>query len=170
MSEESTGPEFPPSDDRLPGQTGRRRREPGRLRRWLRGALTLGLVLTPPLMAAAALAGWFLYQEIDRTLEVHFAGQRWDFPSKVWSDSYALYPGLTAGERFVQRLERLGYRRVVDEPRGHGEFRTLRLPPALELHLRPFEYPTHREPGRRIRLELDSDRRIERIRSLDDGS
>ncbi|MEE8312256.1 MAG: PBP1A family penicillin-binding protein [Candidatus Binatia bacterium] len=164
MSEDSPEPPLPASAPEEPRPAG------ARPARWTRRLLTFALLAVPPLLAGVVLWGWFLYAAIDRTLTEKFAGQRWDFPSKVWSDAYSLYPGLEAGEGLIRRLDRRGYRGVRDEPDDHGEYRVLELPPAVEIHLEPFLYPTHRERGRRIRLELDSSGRMRRIRSLDDGS
>jgi len=144
--------------------------EPGRVRRWLRTLLSISLLAVPPVMAGVALAGWLVYQSIESTLVEKFGGQRWDFPSKLYADAYPLFPGLDTDEDgFTRRLERRGYRPVRDRPTAHGEYRVVADPPAVDLYLKPFQYPTHRERGRPLRLELDAARRIRAIRSLDDG-
>ena len=78
----------------------------------LRRLLTFLLIATPPALAAGALAGWFVYADIDDTLVEKFEGRRWDFPSKIYADGYAMYPGLDVSKpAFYERLARLMERR-----------------------------------------------------------
>jgi penicillin-binding protein 1B len=129
------------------------------------------LVATPPALAAGALAGWFVYADIDDTLVEKFEGRRWDFPSKIYADGYAMYPGLdVAKPSFYGRLARLGYRETSGPAARGGEYRLLARPQGVEIHLNSFQYPRYYEPGRLIRLELDGAGRIVRILNLDDGS
>ncbi len=139
----------------------------------IRCALSLSLLVAGPVAAASLLAAWLVYIDVDRRLVEHFGGKRWDLPSKVYSDSYAVTPGLgVAGPVFAGRLERLGYRAVAGKPIHRGEYRILVSaggPAAIEIFLHAFQYPGRREPGRLLRLELDESGRVARIIRLADG-
>lgn len=126
-----------------------------------RALLSFAFVVLPPLTAASALAALIGLGEIEATLAEKFEGKRWDFPSKIYSDSYAVYPGLVVdSDNFRGRLERLGYRHTDLPPARHGEYRVVRKPYRFEIHLNSFEYPTYRERGRRIHMDLDPQGRV----------
>lgn len=142
-------------------------------RRPLRCALSLLLLAVGPTGAAALLGGWFVYTDVDHRLVRHFGGKRWALPSKVYSDSYAVRPGLRVSRSaFLVRLDRLGYRQVTGKPASRGQYRKTTSPDgnsAIEIFLHAFQYPDRREPGRLLRLELDKAGRIVRIVRLADG-
>ncbi|HTN43712.1 MAG TPA: PBP1A family penicillin-binding protein [Nitrospiria bacterium] len=86
-----------------------------------------------------------------------FEGQRWRLPSKVYSDSFILYPGQEIdGLRLPDRLRRLDYRPVATPPAHPGEYQL--EPDALTLYLHDFEYPDHVFNGFPVRLDLDKGR------------
>jgi penicillin-binding protein 1B len=127
----------------------------------LRLLLSLALIVVPPLGAAAAWAAWSQLTLIEQRIVDKFEGQRWDFPSKIYSDSYAVYPGLqVASDAFTQRLERLGYRRSTAAPARRGEFRVDQAAAKMELWLNEFRYVDHVEPGRLISMRLDPQGRV----------
>jgi penicillin-binding protein 1B len=128
-------------------------------------AYALGLLLLAGL--AGGLLAWRFYLQTDELLTGHFAGQRWDFPSRIYSDQYAVYPGLGVdGELFAWRLKRRGYVEVRDRPEARGEYRyvaadgELGHPRRLELFLRSFDFPGRREAGRLLDIRLDAGGRI----------
>ncbi|HIF62815.1 MAG TPA: hypothetical protein EYQ35_01495 [candidate division UBP10 bacterium] len=128
-------------------------------------AYTCGLLLLAGL--AGGLLAWRFYLQTDELLTGHFAGQRWDFPSRIYSDQYAVYPGLGVdGELFAWRLKRRGYVAVRDRPKARGEYRYVAAggepgqPRRLELFLRSFDFPGRREAGRLLDIRLDAGGRI----------
>jgi penicillin-binding protein 1B len=129
------------------------------------------LLSIPPLVAGAALGAWFVYADIGHTLAEKFEGRRWDFPSKIYADGFAIFPGLYV-ERpsFYARLARLGYHEVQGPPKRRGEYRRTKQPRAVEIHLKAFRYPTYYEPGRLMRLELDASGRVTRMIAVEDKS
>jgi len=132
--------------------------------------LTFLFLLGPPLVVALGTAGWLYYSDVEQTLAAKFHGRRWDFPTKIYSDAYRLYVGVPLDqESLLQRLGRLGYRRVPNRPQGRGEYRLVEFPPAIEIHLRAFQYPTHRERGRLLRVESGLNSRVSAITDLDTG-
>lgn len=127
----------------------------------LRLTLTLALLVGPPLGAAAAWAAWSQLTVLEQRIVDKFEGKRWDFPSKIYSDSYAVYPGLQVGsDAFVERLKRLGYRQLSSTPTRRGEFRLDRAAARMEIWLNEFTYPDHREEGRLVTMRLDPQGRV----------
>lgn len=93
-----------------------------------------------------------------------FEGRRWRLPSKVYSDSFILYPGQDVnGIQLTERLRRLDYRPVTAAPEHPGEFDL--EAESLEVYLHDFEYPDHRFKGFPVRLDLDQGR-ITEIREV----
>ena len=87
----------------------------------------------------------------------HFEGKRWRLPSKVYSDSFVLYPGQDlGGTHLMDRLRRLGYQPVSGLPQRPGEYHL--EPGQLEIFLHDFSYPDHGFKGFRIRLMLQNGR------------
>jgi penicillin-binding protein 1B len=110
------------------------------------------------LAAAAVLAvvGAGMLRTLDGIVVEKFTGPRWNFPSRIYSDAFVVYPGLglrAAG--FYDRLQRLNYREVDADPLRKGDFR--RTPQGLDVFLRDFSYPGQRVDDRLIHLELDGD-------------
>ncbi|MBI3597729.1 MAG: PBP1A family penicillin-binding protein [Nitrospirae bacterium] len=88
-----------------------------------------------------------------------FEGQRWRLPSKVYSDSFILYPGLDLkGIALLERLRRLDYHPTPDLPDHSGEYHL--EPDSLTLYLHDFDYPDHAFKGFLVRLTLDNDRLV----------
>ncbi len=94
-----------------------------------------------------------------------FEGKRWRFPSKVYSDSFILYPGQEiAGIHLLERVKRLGYSAVDGAPEHPGEYHL--EGDRLDLFLNEFAYPDHDFKGALVRLDL-GDGRIEKITDPD---
>jgi penicillin-binding protein 1B len=140
----------------------------GRLPR-LRRFLSFLLLVVPPMVAAGALVGWFVYTDVENTVVKKFEGRRWNFASRVFAGAYAIYPGLRLDDAsFYSRLTRLGYRESKTIPARPGEYRKSRG--SLDLFLHAFEYATHHDPGRLVRFELDASGHVVRMVSTADGS
>ena len=71
-------------------------------------------------LLALAAYGYLLAGDIRE----RFSGRRWSVPSRVYSDTTLLYPGerIDAGP-LLEKLERLGYRRIETGPLRPGEMR-----------------------------------------------
>ncbi len=138
-----------------------RRRPKAQRRSFFRSTVSVSFVLLPPLLAASALAALLELEAIENTLDNKFQGERWSFPSKIYSDSYPVFSGMKVDSgAFKGRLIRLGYRSSPDAPSRPGEFRFTREPHRLDLWLNSFEYPSYREKGRLLRMDLDSAGRV----------
>jgi len=83
----------------------------------------------------------------------HFEGRRWDVPSRIYSDSFTIYPGMNlAKSGFFKRLRRLSYVLVDQSIENPGEYFYNRK--ILEIYFHDFETPTGKKPERLIRMEL----------------
>jgi penicillin-binding protein 1B len=94
--------------------------------------------------AAALVAGlaslWFVFQAERKLHALALGGLGESFSTRVWSAPFSVRDGArTEPERLVQRLERLGYRRVDAMP-AKGEYRW--SPPQLDVYLRGYHAPT----------------------------
>jgi len=123
------------------------------------------LVVAVPLAGIATYLGVAAYRHLSDVVDEKFAGRRWDFPSRIYSDEFLLYAGLDVDAAGIdRRLERLAYRPAEGEPAYGGEFR--RAPGVLEVALRPGALG--RTTTRRMRLDLDG-ARIVAITDLESG-
>lgn len=136
-----------------------------------RGASTLwkfrGPILAGVVPALAAL--FILYIAVLYVIVTHrFEGQRWRLPSKVYSDSFILYPGLDIkGVGLFERLRRLDYHPVPVPPERPGEYHF--EPDRLTVYLHDFDYPDHSVKAAPIQLALDHDR-LAGIREVSTGN
>jgi len=84
---------------------------------------------------------WYL-KHLEETVTAKFEGQKWRFPSKIYSDSYLLYVGMSLRlEELWEKLRRLGYRETKGIPKLKGEYRLRQREGLLEIHLHDFAYP-----------------------------
>ena len=97
---------------------------------------------------------WYL-KSLERTVTEKFEGQKWRFPSKIYSDSYLLYVGMSlqVGDLWDQ-FRRLGYREMQSAPRTKGEYRYQRSSGLLDIYLHDFVYPTESFKGVPVRISL----------------
>jgi penicillin-binding protein 1B len=110
------------------------------------------------LIAAVVGAGVAFHElrELDRVVVEKFNGRRWNFPSRIYSDAFLIYPGLNArAAGLTERLQRLNYRANDSEPLRKGDFR--RTPTGLDIFLRDFSYPGQRVEDRLVHLAIDRD-------------
>ena len=108
---------------------------------------------------------WYL-KSLEDTITKKFEGQKWVFPSKIYSDSYLLYVG--AGVRLedlTEKLRRLGYFESAGEPKAKGEYRISKADNVVDIYLHDFDFPTEHSKGVPVRIALQGSfvRRIENI-------
>ncbi|MFZ7126011.1 MAG: PBP1A family penicillin-binding protein [Desulfobacterales bacterium] len=131
-----------------------------RRRRWLWKGLAAAALLT---VAAVGLYGAWLFLRIDG----RFSGQRWQLPSKIYSDVTLLYPGLEINRRlFADQLDRLEYRPVSRPPARPGEQRI--GAGRIEIYLHELKTPDRVREGFPVEIAVAGDR-ISRIRHRGTG-
>ena len=82
-----------------------------------------------------------------------FEGTRWALPSKVFSDSFPIYPGLTLKQLpLLEKLGRLNYHRVLCPLQQKGDF--IWEEDHIEIYLHDFSYPQKPFNGFPLRLTL----------------
>jgi len=116
------------------------------------------LVLASLGLAVALGAAFALHtlRRLDAVVVEKFNGRRWNFPSRIYSDAFLIYPGLDLRAAALEdRLQRLNYREASAEPLRKGDFR--RTPVGLDLFLRDVSYPGQSVEDRLVRLELERD-------------
>ena len=81
-----------------------------------------------------------------------FEGKKWALPSKIYSDSLTLYPGIDINSiDLIGRLKRLNYHRVSSEPK-EGEYR--QEGNIIDIYLHNFIYPNKPFTGSPVRIYL----------------
>jgi penicillin-binding protein 1B len=102
--------------------------------------LILGTCAVVGILAVTVFAGWYVRQ-LEAVVAEKFQGPKWKFASKIYSDTYLLYPGISAGPSELERkLRRLGYR-PVQGLKSKGEYRIAKSEGTLEIYLHDFDYP-----------------------------
>jgi penicillin-binding protein 1B len=97
---------------------------------------------------------WYL-KRLEETVTAKFEGQKWRFPSKIYSDTYLLYVGINLrSEDLLEKLRRLGYHEAQSPPKRRGEYRFQPSRGLLEIYLREFSYPTEQFKGVPVRISL----------------
>ncbi|MBU4483860.1 PBP1A family penicillin-binding protein [bacterium] len=99
---------------------------------------------------------WIYFAYLGHKVASKFeAPRRWDIPSRVYSDSKYLYPGIDIKkESIVDKLNRLGYRNVGQKIKGPGDF--AHTNDFLDIFLHNFDYPMEKFEGFPIRITLNS--------------
>jgi penicillin-binding protein 1B len=110
---------------------------------------------------------WYL-KSLEDTVTKKFEGQKWVFPSKIYSDSYLLYVGASVrADDLTEKLRRLGYYETQTTPRAKGEYRIARAG-VIDIFLHDFDFPTEHIKGVPVRLSLQGGV-VSRIENLASG-
>jgi penicillin-binding protein 1B len=111
---------------------------------------------------------WYL-RRLEETVTAKFEGQKWRFPSKIYSDTVLLYVGINLrSEDLLEKLRRLGYQEAQSSPKRRGEYRFQSSRGLLEIYLREFSYPTEQFKGLPVRIALQGTI-ITKIENLETG-
>jgi penicillin-binding protein 1B len=112
--------------------------------------------------------GWYL-KDWEKTVTEKFEGKKWRLPSKIYSDSYLLYVGISLrSEELKEKLRRLGYQEVQGAPNSKGQYRYQASKGLLEIYLQDFVYPTETFKGYPVRIAFQGSA-IARIENSVDG-
>ncbi len=130
--------------------------------------LLLGILLSVAVIGTAAgvLATRYV-RRWDAMVSERFRTHRWNFPSKIYSDSLLVYPGVDVKAiDLLERLRDLGYQPVHGSPVRKGDYNADDLTHRLDLYLHDFPYPAEDGAGRQVRLDLDHGSTVTRIEDL----
>lgn len=119
-------------------------------RRLFRKRFPYGKILLLLVVLVTATAAVY-FHILSVQIQKRFESRRWSVPSRVFSATVPLYPGLKVSlSRVRSMLELRRYREVAREPLGAGEFRA--SGDSLTVHLREFRFPGSALPPRQVRL------------------
>ena len=114
------------------------------------------------------LAVWYL-KRLEGEVTAKFEGEKWQFPSKIYSDTFLLYAGMNLrAEDLREKLRRLDYRETRQTPKAKGEFWFLKGDGLLEAYLHDFDYPSEAFKGFPIRIFRENNA-ITKIEKADSG-
>ena len=114
------------------------------------GLIVLLIITTTGLVAGA----WFLKDWEDKVTK-KFEGRKWDFASKIYSDSYHVYVGLSLRrDDLVEKLRRLGYYETSGSPKTQGAYQINVAAGTIDIFLHDFEFPTENVKGYPVRISL----------------
>jgi penicillin-binding protein 1B len=99
--------------------------------------------------------GSWKLKHLEEIVTAKFEGQKWRFPSKIYSDSYLLYVGINLRlDDLWDQFRRLGYRQTQSIPRIKGEYRYQKSSGLLDIYLHDFVYPAESFKGIPVRISL----------------
>jgi len=121
-------------------------------------------------VAAAIAVGsgvtWYYVRQWDTVVTEKFRTHRWNFPSKIYSDTVLIYPGMDLkAMNFFERLTSLGYQPVHGDLTRKGDYTADNR--QIDLYLHDFAYPGVEGAGRPVRLSLAGNT-VARIEDLAD--
>ena len=83
----------------------------------VRRAILVLAALALTAAAVSAAVAIYMLRQLDAVVVEKFNGRRWNFPSRIYSDAFLIYPGLDVrAAGLVERLQRLNYRAADSEP------------------------------------------------------
>src|SRR4051794_6018211 len=95
------------------------------------------------------------------------SSQRWDLPSRIYSDATPIVPGMTIPRTLLEpKLNHVGYHEVAARVSNPGEYRY--AGGTLEIYLQNFEYPDIEFRALPVGIEMDG-AMVRAIKRLDDG-
>jgi penicillin-binding protein 1B len=117
----------------------------------------VGIILVSLLIVTSSglvFGAWYL-RRLEETVTAKFEGQKWRFPSKIYSDSYLFYVGINLRfQDLLEKLRRLGYHESQSPPKARGEYRLQPSRGAFEIYLHDFSYPTEKFKGFPARFSM----------------
>ncbi|MCZ6562884.1 MAG: PBP1A family penicillin-binding protein [Deltaproteobacteria bacterium] len=95
---------------------------------------------------------------LEEVVTAKFEGRVWKFPSKIYSDTFLMYPGMKLrSEELEAKLLRLGYQETDSKLQFSGDYRISKKENLVEIYLHNFQYPLEQFKGYPVRLLLRSD-------------
>lgn len=151
----------------MPARKTKKRSPRGRRNHSLRRLLLTSVALAAVGSLVGGLVLWMYARHVEHVVVEKFSGRRWALPSRIYSDSFLLYPGLDLkASGFRDRLHRLNYRKTGEGDLRKGDYRE--SAGHLELFLRDFPYPGKKLTEGLVRITLEGDR-VARMESAASG-
>ena len=96
------------------------------------------------------------YHSLSDEVVARFSQQRWNIPSRIYSDSTTIYPGVTLKDvGFFERLARLNYHRVAKSDRlDRGDYTYDPKHGKLIIFLHNFAYPYRNFGGEVVQIDV----------------
>jgi len=102
--------------------------------------------------------GFWYMRFLEEVVTAKFEGRVWKFPSKIYSDTSLMYPGMKLrSEELEAKLLRLGYQETDSKLQFSGDYRISKKENLVEIYLHNFQYPLGQFKGYPVRLLLRSD-------------
>jgi len=136
------------------------------LRRFAFGLLLLIAATTLGVLGVA----FYSVREWDAVVSERFRTHHWDFPSKIYSDSQLIYPGMDLkAVAFFDRLHDLDYQPVAGAVSRKGDYHADAPAGVIDLYLHDLPLAGSAAEARRVRLHV-SGSTVTRIADLDDDT
>ncbi len=120
------------------------------------------------LISGLGFGAWYV-RHLEQIVTAKFAGPKWQFPSKIYSDTFLIYVGMDLRlEDVSEKLRRLGYQPARENPRVKGEYRFLKSEGLIEVFLHDFTYPLDPLKGFPVRIGLLATM-VARIENMETG-
>ncbi len=118
------------------------------------------------MLAFVAFLGYVGYNYVVITKKFESA-RRWDLPSRVYSDSTQIVPGIRYTKELLEpKLNHVGYRKVAGRVENPGEYRY--IGDDLEIFLNNFEYPDMEFHAMPVLVEMNGSQ-VRSIKRLTDN-
>jgi penicillin-binding protein 1B len=135
----------------------------------VRRAFIALLVVVAGMAATAAVVGLYLFRHLDAEVTERFRTHQWDFPSKIYADSFLVYPGMNVDAvDLVGRLEHLGYQKVTAAVARKGDYAFEPGSGRLDVYLHDPAASSGASAGQAVRLHLAGST-VSHIEELESG-
>jgi penicillin-binding protein 1B len=133
--------------------------------------LAFGMLLIAAATTLAVVGVAFHYvRKWDTMVSERFRTHHWDFPSKIYSDSQLIYPGMDLkAVAFFDRLRDLDYQPVAGAVSRKGDYHVDERAETVDVYLHDLPVPGLETGTRRVRLHVSGNTLI-RIADLDDDT
>jgi penicillin-binding protein 1B len=131
----------------------------------LRRIVLAVLLLVVVAIASTGVIAVYLFDKWDAVVAEKFRTHQWAFPSKIYADSFLVYPGMDIqAVGLIDRLNQLGYQSVTEGIGRKGEYVADQKAGHLDVYLHDPPTPSS-ETTRRVRLDLTGNT-VSRIEDL----
>ncbi len=126
----------------------------------LRTIVKVALISVVALILFAAIPALYFfltyYHSLEQEVVTRFSQKHWNIPSRIYSDSTIIYPGLTLKDLgFFERLARLNYHHVeAGKVTERGEYSYDFKTGKLVIFLHNFAYPYRNFPGEIVQIDV----------------